>query len=62
MDQSWCEIVDGLSLTTNHRTNGLCVSVHVCAQMFVVDSVSGQRCRLTEFSVTGSTYAPEGEV
>uniref|UniRef100_A0A8C7QSI6 Calcium-transporting ATPase n=1 Tax=Oncorhynchus mykiss TaxID=8022 RepID=A0A8C7QSI6_ONCMY len=41
------------TLTTNQ------MSVH---QIFVVDSVSGERCALSEFSVTGSTYAPEGEV
>lgn len=40
----------------------LCACVCVCVQMFVVDSVSGERCRLSEFTVTGSTYAPEGEV
>uniref|UniRef100_A0A674DYC6 Calcium-transporting ATPase n=1 Tax=Salmo trutta TaxID=8032 RepID=A0A674DYC6_SALTR len=41
------------TLTTNQ------MSVH---RIFVVDSVSGERCALSEFSVTGSTYAPEGEV
>ncbi|XP_041087878.1 sarcoplasmic/endoplasmic reticulum calcium ATPase 2-like [Polyodon spathula] len=30
--------------------------------MFVVDSVVGDQCVLNEFTVTGSTYAPEGEV
>uniref|UniRef100_A0A6Q2WSK6 Calcium-transporting ATPase n=1 Tax=Esox lucius TaxID=8010 RepID=A0A6Q2WSK6_ESOLU len=41
------------TLTTNQ------MSVH---RIFVVDSVSGDQCALSEFSVTGSTYAPEGEV
>ncbi|KAK5866622.1 hypothetical protein PBY51_020798 [Eleginops maclovinus] len=41
------------TLTTNQMS--------VC-RMFVVDSVSGERCSLNEFTVTGSTYAPEGEV
>eukprot|EP00063_Salmo_salar_P089591 XP_014064426.1 PREDICTED: sarcoplasmic/endoplasmic reticulum calcium ATPase 2-like [Salmo salar] len=41
------------TLTTNQ------MSVH---RIFVVDSVSGEQCALSEFSVTGSTYAPEGEV
>ena len=40
----------------------VCLCACVCVQMFVVDSVSGERCRLSEFTVTGSTYAPEGEV
>ncbi|MGH0169826.1 UNVERIFIED_CONTAM: hypothetical protein FKN15_067620 [Acipenser sinensis] len=30
--------------------------------MFVVDKVDGSNCSLHEFSITGSTYAPEGEV
>ena len=39
---------------------------HVCAppslQMFIIDRVDGDLCLLNEFSITGSTYAPEGEV
>lgn len=31
-------------------------------QMFIVDKVDGNICVLNEFSITGSTYAPEGEV
>ncbi|XP_015681857.1 sarcoplasmic/endoplasmic reticulum calcium ATPase 1-like [Protobothrops mucrosquamatus] len=30
--------------------------------MFVVDKIEGDFCALNEFSITGSTYAPEGEV
>ncbi|MGH0177243.1 UNVERIFIED_CONTAM: hypothetical protein FKN15_074211 [Acipenser sinensis] len=30
--------------------------------MFVIDSIAGDQCALNEFTVTGSTYAPEGEV
>lgn len=40
---------------------------HQCAcpsplQMFIIDRVDGDVCILNEFSITGSTYAPEGEV
>ncbi|XP_011945675.1 PREDICTED: sarcoplasmic/endoplasmic reticulum calcium ATPase 1 [Cercocebus atys] len=40
---------------------------HLCAcpsplQMFIIDKVDGDICLLNEFSITGSTYAPEGEV
>ena len=39
---------------------------HVCTppslQMFIIDRIDGDLCLLNEFSVTGSTYAPEGEV
>lgn len=31
-------------------------------QMFIIDKVEGDTCVLNEFSITGSTYAPEGEV
>lgn len=31
-------------------------------QMFIIDKVDGDVCSLNEFSITGSTYAPEGEV
>lgn len=31
-------------------------------QMFIVDKVDGDLCILNEFSITGSTYAPEGEM
>lgn len=36
--------------------------MHACVKMFVVDKVTGDRCVLNEFTVTGSTYAPEGDV
>lgn len=39
----------------------MCVLV-IYYQMFVVDSVLRDHCRLNEFTVTGSTYAPDGEV
>lgn len=30
--------------------------------MFVVNKAEGDSCSLSEFTITGSTYAPEGEV
>lgn len=37
--------------------------VRVCMfQMFIVDQVQGDGCSLKEFTVTGSTYAPDGQV
>lgn len=30
--------------------------------MFIIDRAEGERCSLKEFTVTGSTYAPDGEV
>uniref|UniRef100_A0A8D0TBQ1 Calcium-transporting ATPase n=1 Tax=Sus scrofa TaxID=9823 RepID=A0A8D0TBQ1_PIG len=43
---------------TSSRT---CSNIFLC-QMFVIDKVEGDICLLNEFSITGSTYAPEGEV
>lgn len=31
-------------------------------QMFILDRVEGDTCSLNEFTITGSTYAPIGEV
>lgn len=31
-------------------------------QMFIMDKVEGEQCSLHEFSITGSTYAPEGQM
>uniref|UniRef100_A0A8C8CUL3 Calcium-transporting ATPase n=1 Tax=Oncorhynchus tshawytscha TaxID=74940 RepID=A0A8C8CUL3_ONCTS len=44
------------TLTTNQMSIGADLKV----EWFGI--VSGERCALSEFSVTGSTYAPEGEV
>lgn len=30
--------------------------------MFIMNQAAGNDCSLTEFTITGSTYAPEGEV
>ncbi|NWZ40332.1 AT2A3 ATPase, partial [Brachypodius atriceps] len=31
-------------------------------QMFIMEKVEGSQCSLHEFSITGSTYAPEGQI
>lgn len=46
---------------------GMLRAGHLCPrplslQMFIIDKVDGNVCVLNEFSITGSTYAPEGEV
>lgn len=32
------------------------------SQMFIMEKVEGAQCSLHEFSITGSTYAPEGQM
>lgn len=37
--------------------------LYICSfQMFIIDRAEGEQCSLKEFTVTGSTYAPDGEV
>uniref|UniRef100_A0A2K5KSM2 Calcium-transporting ATPase n=1 Tax=Cercocebus atys TaxID=9531 RepID=A0A2K5KSM2_CERAT len=59
----------GVIFATLPRSSILCSASggHLCAcpsplQMFIIDKVDGDICLLNEFSITGSTYAPEGEV
>lgn len=42
-----------------------CLMLCLCLfplQMFVMEKVEGAQCSLHEFSITGSTYAPEGQM
>ena len=39
-----------------------CLTCAFVLQMFVVNKAEGDSCSLSEFTITGSTYAPEGEV
>ena len=48
--------------TVRDGDNQTCVLVSFSLQMFIIDKVDGNLCVLNEFSITGSTYAPEGEV
>uniref|UniRef100_A0A8C3AHW5 Calcium-transporting ATPase n=1 Tax=Cyclopterus lumpus TaxID=8103 RepID=A0A8C3AHW5_CYCLU len=50
------------SVICSDKTGTLTTNQMSVCRMFVVDSVSGEQCSLSEFTVTGSTYAPEGEV
>ncbi|XP_056264205.1 sarcoplasmic/endoplasmic reticulum calcium ATPase 2 [Pseudoliparis swirei] len=50
------------SVICSDKTGTLTTNQMSVSRMFVVDSVSGESCSLSEFTVTGSTYAPEGEV
>uniref|UniRef100_A0A4W6FWF0 Calcium-transporting ATPase n=1 Tax=Lates calcarifer TaxID=8187 RepID=A0A4W6FWF0_LATCA len=49
------------SVICSDKTGTLTTNQMSVCRMFVVDSVSGEHCSLSEFTVTGSTYAPEGE-
>lgn len=45
---------------TNHCLM-LCLHLSL-SQMFIMEKVEGTQCSLHEFSITGSTYAPEGQM
>uniref|UniRef100_A0A673N4Z0 Sarcoplasmic/endoplasmic reticulum calcium ATPase 2 n=1 Tax=Sinocyclocheilus rhinocerous TaxID=307959 RepID=A0A673N4Z0_9TELE len=49
------------SVICSDKTGTLTTNQMSVCRMFIVDIVSGERCLLNEFTVTGSTYAPEGE-
>ncbi|KAI2668303.1 Sarcoplasmic/endoplasmic reticulum calcium ATPase 2 [Labeo rohita] len=50
------------SVICSDKTGTLTTNQMSVCRMFIVDGVAGERCLLNEFTVTGSTYAPEGEV
>ncbi|XP_069047473.1 sarcoplasmic/endoplasmic reticulum calcium ATPase 2 [Lepisosteus oculatus] len=50
------------SVICSDKTGTLTTNQMSVCRMFVVESLAGQHCTLSEFTVTGSTYAPEGEV
>ncbi|KAF7238762.1 Sarcoplasmic/endoplasmic reticulum calcium ATPase 1 [Varanus komodoensis] len=50
------------SVICSDKTGTLTTNQMSVCKMFVVDKVEGDICSLNEFSITGSTYAPEGEV
>uniref|UniRef100_A0A8C1GS78 Calcium-transporting ATPase n=1 Tax=Cyprinus carpio TaxID=7962 RepID=A0A8C1GS78_CYPCA len=49
------------SVICSDKTGTLTTNQMSVCRMFIVDIIAGERCLLNEFSVTGSTYAPEGE-
>uniref|UniRef100_A0A8C3F8I0 P-type Ca(2+) transporter n=1 Tax=Chrysemys picta bellii TaxID=8478 RepID=A0A8C3F8I0_CHRPI len=50
------------SVICSDKTGTLTTNQMSVCKMFVVEKVEGDVCSLNEFSITGSTYAPEGEV
>uniref|UniRef100_A0A8C9WFI7 Calcium-transporting ATPase n=1 Tax=Scleropages formosus TaxID=113540 RepID=A0A8C9WFI7_SCLFO len=50
------------SVICSDKTGTLTTNQMSVCRMFIVDKVEGQSCSLSEFTVTGSTYAPEGGV
>ncbi|KAM9510526.1 sarcoplasmic/endoplasmic reticulum calcium ATPase 1 [Guaruba guarouba] len=50
------------SVICSDKTGTLTTNQMSVCKMFIVDKVEGDICSLNEFSITGSTYAPEGEV
>uniref|UniRef100_F7AKX1 Calcium-transporting ATPase n=1 Tax=Equus caballus TaxID=9796 RepID=F7AKX1_HORSE len=50
------------SVICSDKTGTLTTNQMSVCKMFIVDKVDGDLCILNEFSITGSTYAPEGEI
>ncbi|XP_062895806.1 sarcoplasmic/endoplasmic reticulum calcium ATPase 2-like [Mobula hypostoma] len=50
------------SVICSDKTGTLTTNQMSVCRMFIVDKVEGSRVQLHDFTVTGSTYAPEGEV
>ncbi|XP_056390062.1 sarcoplasmic/endoplasmic reticulum calcium ATPase 1 [Hyla sarda] len=50
------------SVICSDKTGTLTTNQMSVCRMFVLDKVEGDVCSLNEFTISGSTYAPEGEV
>ncbi|KAK5910489.1 hypothetical protein CesoFtcFv8_004318 [Champsocephalus esox] len=50
------------SVICSDKTGTLTTNQMSVCRMFVVNKVAGDSCDLSEFTITGSTYAPEGQV
>ncbi|MCI4380645.1 hypothetical protein PGIGA_G00242400 [Pangasianodon gigas] len=50
------------SVICSDKTGTLTTNQMSVCRMFILDKVEGESCSLTEFTISGSTYAPEGEV
>ncbi|CAG5919593.1 unnamed protein product [Menidia menidia] len=50
------------SVICSDKTGTLTTNQMSVCRMFVVNKAEGDSCSLSEFNITGSTYAPEGEV
>uniref|UniRef100_A0AAQ6AA37 Calcium-transporting ATPase n=1 Tax=Amphiprion ocellaris TaxID=80972 RepID=A0AAQ6AA37_AMPOC len=50
------------SVICSDKTGTLTTNQMSVCRMFIIDRAEGDHCSLKEFTVTGSTYAPDGEV
>uniref|UniRef100_A0A1A8UCV3 Calcium-transporting ATPase n=1 Tax=Nothobranchius furzeri TaxID=105023 RepID=A0A1A8UCV3_NOTFU len=50
------------SVICSDKTGTLTTNQMSVCRMFIVSRAEGESCSLSEFTITGSTYAPEGEV
>ncbi|XP_062448258.1 sarcoplasmic/endoplasmic reticulum calcium ATPase 3 isoform X2 [Rhea pennata] len=50
------------SVICSDKTGTLTTNQMSVCRMFIMEKVEGTQCSLHEFSVTGSTYAPEGQI
>uniref|UniRef100_A0A8C9Y963 Calcium-transporting ATPase n=1 Tax=Sander lucioperca TaxID=283035 RepID=A0A8C9Y963_SANLU len=50
------------SVICSDKTGTLTTNQMSVCRMFIVDQAEGDHCSLKEFTITGSTYAPDGEV
>ncbi|CAM9954445.1 unnamed protein product [Lampetra fluviatilis] len=50
------------SVICSDKTGTLTTNQMSVCRMFILDSVEGESCSLHEFSISGCTYTPEGEV
>ncbi|XP_029511149.1 sarcoplasmic/endoplasmic reticulum calcium ATPase 2 [Oncorhynchus nerka] len=50
------------SVICSDKTGTLTTNQMSVCRMFIIDQAEGNSCSLKEFTITGSTYAPEGQV
>uniref|UniRef100_A0A3Q3JV38 Calcium-transporting ATPase n=1 Tax=Monopterus albus TaxID=43700 RepID=A0A3Q3JV38_MONAL len=50
------------SVICSDKTGTLTTNQMSVCRMFIIDRAEGDHCSLKEFAITGSTYAPDGEV
>ncbi|XP_038645059.1 sarcoplasmic/endoplasmic reticulum calcium ATPase 2 [Scyliorhinus canicula] len=50
------------SVICSDKTGTLTTNQMSVCRMFVIDKTEGEQCSLKEFSISGSTYSPEGQI